>query len=126
MLNLLFTKTSKQLQLATSFWRLLLRKEVPDPLILMKKVIWQMREMQLTIHMERAVIQFHKDDNPPSCNKSNLLIATYKKDQEISSNKHGLSAISRGMTATTAAHDTRFERQLPGNRKRKKLTLDLC
>ena len=61
-----------------------------------------------------------EDDHLPACNKSKFVVAPHKKAKKRRSNKHGLSAIARGITAATAVQYSRFERQLQEIRENKK------
>ena len=72
-----------------------------------------MREMKLTIHMERMVNKnmiFHLH-----AKNLELVVAPHKNVQQIRSIKHGLD---QGITTIIAAQDRRFERQLQENRER--------
>ena len=79
----------------------------------MKEVTLHMREMKLTIHMERMVNKnmiFHLH-----AKNLELAVAPHKNVQQIRSIKHGLD---QGITTIIAPQDRRFERQLQENRER--------
>ena len=50
----------------------------------------------------------------------------HKKSIKIKSTTHGLSAIARGINASIAAQDKRFEPQLKENAERKQRVLKFC
>ena len=59
-------------------------------------------------------------DKPPLRKKSKIVKPPHKKSEKIKSTTHGLSAIARGINASIAAQDKRFERQLKENTERER------
>ena len=59
-------------------------------------------------------------DKPPMWKKSKIVKPPHKKSEKIKSTTHGLSAIARGINASIAAQDKRFERQLKENTERER------
>ena len=62
-------------------------------------------------------------DKPPLRKKSKIAKPPHKKSEKIKSTTHGLSAIARGINASIAAQDKRFERQLKENAERERRLL---
>ena len=65
-------------------------------------------------------------DKPPLRKKSKIAKPPHKKSEKIKSTTHGLSAIARGINASIAAQDKRFERQLKENTERERRLLEFC
>ena len=65
-------------------------------------------------------------DKPPLRKKSKIAKPPHKKSEKIKSTTHGLSAIARGINASIAAQDKRFERQLKENDEREWRLLEFC
>ena len=63
---------------------------------------------------------------PPLRKKSKVVKSPYKNSEKIKSTTHGLSAIARGINASIAAQDKRFERQLKENAVMERRLLELC
>ena len=63
-------------------------------------------------------------DKPPLQKKSKIVKPLHKKSEKIKSTTHGVSAIARGINASIATQDKRFERQLQENAEREWRLLD--
>ena len=65
-------------------------------------------------------------DKPPLRKKSKIVKPLHKKSGKIKSTTHDFSVITRGINASIAAQDKRFELQLKENAERERRLLEFC
>lgn len=90
------------------------------------------KDVHISSGTEQESIDVVGDEEPkesqpiktPTKKKLKVVLPPHKKCEKIKSTKHGLSAIARGINASIAAQNKRFEQQLKENKERETRLLE--